>query len=57
MSRTILLTGPELAAEAMNLAAEQGVRIVPLRPTYPPKNWKRSFALNSPMPSWSARAN
>lgn len=32
MSRTILLTGPELALDAMNLAAEQGVRIVPTTP-------------------------
>ena len=32
MSRTILLTGPELAAEAMNLAAEHGVRIIPTTP-------------------------
>lgn len=35
MSRTILLTGPELAAEAMNLAAEQGVRVVPTTPYLP----------------------
>jgi len=35
MSRTILLTGPELAAEAMNLAAEHGVRIIPTTPYLP----------------------
>lgn len=35
MSRTILLTGPELALDAMNLAAEQGVRIVPTTPYLP----------------------
>ena len=35
MSRTILLTGPELAAEAMKLAADQGVRVVPTTPYLP----------------------
>lgn len=29
MTRTILLTGPELAADAMSLAASQGVRVIP----------------------------
>ncbi|MCJ7959171.1 MAG: hydroxyacid dehydrogenase [Pseudomonas sp.] len=32
MTRTILLTGPELAADAMNLAASQGVRVIPTIP-------------------------
>ncbi|WP_313456207.1 hydroxyacid dehydrogenase [Pseudomonas sp.] len=35
MSRTILLTGPELASEAMHLAAERGVRIIPTTPYLP----------------------
>lgn len=35
MSRTILLTGPALAAEAMHLAAERGVRIIPTTPYLP----------------------
>ncbi|RUP84838.1 3-phosphoglycerate dehydrogenase, partial [Corynebacterium propinquum] len=32
MTRTLLLTGPELAADAMNLAARQGVRVIPTTP-------------------------
>lgn len=35
MPRTLLLTGPELAAEAMKLAAEQGVRVIPTTPYLP----------------------
>lgn len=35
MSHTILLTGPALAAEAMNLAAQHGVKIVPTTPYLP----------------------
>ncbi|MGE8045302.1 hydroxyacid dehydrogenase [Pseudomonas monteilii] len=35
MSRTLLLTGPALADEAMALAAEHGVRIVPTTPYLP----------------------
>ncbi len=35
MSRTILLTGPALAEEAMRLAAAQGVRIIPTTPYLP----------------------
>ncbi|WP_330208803.1 MULTISPECIES: hydroxyacid dehydrogenase [unclassified Pseudomonas] len=32
MTRTILLTGPELADDAMNLAASHGVRVIPTIP-------------------------
>ncbi|MBX8512561.1 hydroxyacid dehydrogenase [Pseudomonas cichorii] len=35
MTRTILLTGPELAADAMNLAASQGIRVIPTTPYLP----------------------
>ncbi|WP_369991527.1 hydroxyacid dehydrogenase [Pseudomonas xanthosomatis] len=35
MPRTILITGPALAAEAMQLAAEHGVRVVPTTPYLP----------------------
>ncbi|MBK4989136.1 hydroxyacid dehydrogenase [Pseudomonas sp. S36] len=35
MPRTLLLTGPELAAEAMKLAAEEGVRVIPTTPYLP----------------------
>jgi len=35
MSRTILITGPELAAEAMQLAADQGLRVVSTTPYLP----------------------
>jgi len=35
MSRTVLLTGPELAPDAMNLAAAEGVKIVPTTPYLP----------------------
>ncbi|TFF02902.1 hydroxyacid dehydrogenase [Pseudomonas sp. BCA14] len=35
MTRTILLTGPELAADAMNMAASQGVRVIPTTPYIP----------------------
>lgn len=35
MTRTILLTGPELAADAMRLAASEGVRVIPTTPYLP----------------------
>lgn len=35
MTRTILLTGPELASDAMNLAASQGIRVIPTTPYLP----------------------
>jgi len=35
MSPTIVLTGPELAADAMKLAAAEGVRIIPTTPYLP----------------------
>ncbi|MBI6855030.1 hydroxyacid dehydrogenase [Pseudomonas cichorii] len=35
MTRTILLTGPELAADAMSLAASQGIRVIPTTPYLP----------------------
>ncbi|MBA1191271.1 MAG: 3-phosphoglycerate dehydrogenase [Pseudomonas sp.] len=35
MSRTLLLTGPALADEAMALAAEHGIRVVPTTPYLP----------------------
>lgn len=35
MTRTILLTGPELAADAMSLAASQGARVIPTIPYMP----------------------
>ncbi|SEI22014.1 hydroxyacid dehydrogenase [Pseudomonas fuscovaginae UPB0736] len=35
MSRTLLLTGPELAADAMHLAAEHGIRVIPTTPYLP----------------------
>ena len=35
MSRTVLITGPELATDAMNLAAAEGVRIIPTTPYLP----------------------
>ncbi|WP_273825692.1 MULTISPECIES: hydroxyacid dehydrogenase [Pseudomonas] len=35
MSRTLLLTGPELAADAMTLAAEHGIRVIPTTPYLP----------------------
>lgn len=35
MSRTLLLTGPALADEAMRLAAEHGVRVIPTTPYLP----------------------
>src|SRR5690606_19890824 len=47
-SRTILLTGPELAAEAMNLAAAQGVRIVPTTPYLPAKELEAIIRAEQP---------
>ncbi len=41
MSRTLLLTGPELAADAMHLAAEHGIRVIPTTPYSPTRS---SFA-------------
>lgn len=35
MSRTLLLTGPELAADAMTLAAAHGIRVLPTTPYLP----------------------
>lgn len=35
MSLTLLLTGPELAPDAMNLAADSGVRVIPTTPYLP----------------------
>ncbi|CAM3804405.1 D-3-phosphoglycerate dehydrogenase [Pseudomonas reidholzensis] len=35
MTRTLLLTGPELAADAMRLAASEGVRVIPTTPYLP----------------------
>ncbi|MCV4264292.1 hydroxyacid dehydrogenase [Pseudomonas capsici] len=35
MTRTILLTGPELAADAMHLAVSQGIRVIPTTPYLP----------------------
>lgn len=57
MSPTILLTGPELAADAMKLAAAEGVRIIPTTPICPRSNWKPSFVRNNPTPSSFARVN
>ncbi|MBD8122901.1 hydroxyacid dehydrogenase [Pseudomonas lutea] len=48
MTRTILLTGPELTAEAMAYAASQGVRIVPTVPYAPADELITTIATEQP---------